>query len=57
MRTWSWQKQSRNIYPCLILVTMSLSGKCSDQCGTSPGQDLADITKESWSQFMSRQLR
>ncbi|EEF41451.1 conserved hypothetical protein [Ricinus communis] len=35
---------------------MSLSGKCSDQCVASPDQDSAGTTKESWSQFMSRQL-
>lgn len=51
-----WENQSRNIYPCLILVKMSLSGKCFDQCATSPDQDSAGVIKESWSQFMSRQL-
>ena len=40
--------------PCLILMKIYLSGKCSYQCTTSPDQDSAGVTKKSWSQFMSQ---
>lgn len=40
-RSLSWQNQSKNLYPCLILVKCLCQGNGSDQCATSPDQDSA----------------